>query len=176
MWRDIPPAAATVLAIIGLNLSVFTLWKFWPPAWRMLNKYFISVPIYPHALSVVGSVFSHQQVKHLATNMVILWFIGTRRKFITSTPFPVSRARAKLTPPSNSVHDEIGRGNFLALFMASGVIGSLTSLSAHVLTKQLTVTSLGASGAIAGLVAAWCMIHSKYVPYSLCSPISPAQH
>ncbi|KAL1856043.1 hypothetical protein Plec18170_003911 [Paecilomyces lecythidis] len=137
MWRDIPPAAATVLAIIGLNLSVFTLWKFWPPAWRMLNKYFISVPIYPHALSVVGSVFSHQQVKHLATNMVILWFIGTR------------------------LHDEIGRGNFVALFMASGVIGSFTSLSAHVLTKQLTVTSLGASGAIAGLVAAWCMLHSN---------------
>jgi len=45
--------------------------------------------------------------------------------------------------------------------LASGVIGSLTSLTAHVLGGKLTVTSLGASGAIAGLVAAWCMLHAK---------------
>ncbi|MCH1922952.1 rhomboid family intramembrane serine protease, partial [Shewanella sp. A3A] len=48
------------------------------------------------------------------------------------------------------------------LFLASGVIGSLTSLTAHVLGGKLTVTSLGASGAIAGLVAELCMLHSKY--------------
>lgn len=65
------------------------------------------------------------------------------------------------------VHDEIGRGNFLAVYLASGVFGSLTSLTAHVLTGKLTVTSLGASGAIAGLVAAWCMLHAKYsLPFS----------
>ncbi|KAL2011781.1 hypothetical protein VTN00DRAFT_4499 [Thermoascus crustaceus] len=137
MWPDIPPAAATVMGIMGVNLAVFALWKAWPPAWKMLNRYFISVPIYPHAFSIVGSVFSHQQFRHLATNMVILWFIGTR------------------------LHDEIGRANFLPLFLASGVIGSLTSLTAHVLAGKLTVTSLGASGAIAGLVAAWCTIHAN---------------
>lgn len=62
------------------------------------------------------------------------------------------------------VHDEIGRGNFLALYLATGVFGSMTSLAAHVLTRKLTVTSLGASGAIAGLVAAWCTLHAKYAP------------
>lgn len=61
------------------------------------------------------------------------------------------------------MHDEIGRGNFLALYIASGVFGSFTSLALHVLLNKLTVTSLGASGAIAGLVAAWCMLHSEYV-------------
>lgn len=84
MWPDVPPAAATVVALLGANLAIFTLWKFWPPAWRLLNRYFISVPLYPHALSVVGSIFSHQQFRHLATNMVILWFIGIRREFHTS--------------------------------------------------------------------------------------------
>ena len=64
---------------------------------------------------------------------------------------------------TNAVHDEIGRGDFLALYTATGVIASLTSLSMHVLTNNLAITSLGASGAIAGIMAAWCMLHSKYV-------------
>ncbi|KAH8693041.1 putative rhomboid family protein [Talaromyces proteolyticus] len=141
MWPDIPPAAATVFAIIGVNVAVYCLWKI-PPAWRLLNRYFISVPLYPYALSVVGSVFSHQQFKHLATNTLILWLIGSR------------------------LHDEIQRGNFLAVYLSAGVFGSITSLTAHVLLGKLTITSLGASGAIAGLVGSWCMLHAdhKLVP------------
>ena len=78
LWPDIPPAAATILGVAGANVAVWMLWKV-PPAWRLLNRYFISVPLYPYAASVVGSVFSHQQVKHLATNTLILWLIGLRR-------------------------------------------------------------------------------------------------
>lgn len=81
MWRDTPPAAATMISLIGANALIFVLWRGFPPAWRMLNRYFISVPLYPYSLSMVGSVFSHQQLRHLATNMFILWFMGTRREF-----------------------------------------------------------------------------------------------
>jgi rhomboid-like protein len=81
MWPDIPPAAATVIALLGANFAIFTLWNLWPPAWRMLNRYFISVPVYPRALSMVGIIFSHQQFRHLATNMFILFFIGLKREF-----------------------------------------------------------------------------------------------
>ncbi|KAH1486665.1 hypothetical protein LV164_001241 [Aspergillus fumigatus] len=136
MWPDMPPAAATAFAIMGANLTIFLLWKF-PPAWRMLNRYFISVPFKPHALSIVGNVFSHQQFKHMSLNMLMLWFIGTK------------------------LHDDIGRGNFLGLFMAAGAFGSMVSLTGHVLTGQLMITSLGASGAISGIVAAWCLLHSQ---------------
>ncbi|KAI9928537.1 hypothetical protein MW887_001751 [Aspergillus wentii] len=133
MWPDTPPAAATAMAIIGINLGIYALWKV-PPAWRMLNRYFINAPLYPHALGVVGSVFSQQTFSHLAANMLVLWFIGTR------------------------LHDEIGRGNFLPLYMAAGVFGSMTSMVAHVMMGRLMVTSLGASGAMSGLVSAWCML------------------
>ncbi|KAL2831988.1 hypothetical protein BDW59DRAFT_139519, partial [Aspergillus cavernicola] len=136
MWPDLPPAAATVAAIIGTNVAIFALWRVWPPAWRLLNRYFISVPAYPRVFSLVGNVFSHQQLPHLAMNMLILWTFGTR------------------------LHDEIGRGNFLALYIASGVLGSFASLSIHVLTNMLWVTSLGASGAIAGVVAASGLMHA----------------
>ncbi|KAK2781054.1 hypothetical protein FQN52_001945, partial [Onygenales sp. PD_12] len=53
----------------------------------------------------------------------------------------------------------------------SGVFASLTSLTAHVLQNKLIVTSLGASGAIAGVVAAWCMIHAND---TLTTPLLPA--
>jgi rhomboid-like protein len=79
MWPDMPPAAATAFAIMGANLAIFLLWKF-PPAWRTLNRYFINVAFKPHPLSIVGNVFSHQQFKHLAMNMLMLWFIGTKRE------------------------------------------------------------------------------------------------
>jgi rhomboid-like protein len=51
----------------------------------------------------------------------------------------------------------------MSIYLASGVFASLTSLAAHVMTNKLIVTSLGASGAISGVVAAWCLLHSKYV-------------
>jgi rhomboid-like protein len=46
----------------------------------MLNKYFISVPLLPRPISMLGNVFSHHQLSHLGINMAMLWFIGTRRE------------------------------------------------------------------------------------------------
>lgn len=77
MWPNTPPAAATVAGLIGLNLAVFGLWRI-PPAWRMLNRYFLSSALYPRALSMVGSAFSHQKFMHLAVNMTILFYLGPR--------------------------------------------------------------------------------------------------
>ncbi|KAF7714895.1 Rhomboid-like protein [Penicillium ucsense] len=135
LWPDVPPAAATVGAIIGANIAVTLMWKYVPPAWKLLNRYFVIVPFYPRALAILGSTFSHQTWRHVATNMMVLGLMGTR------------------------VHDELGRGNFLAIYMASGAVGSLVSLSRSVLLGHLGMTSLGASAATSGVVAAWCMYH-----------------
>ncbi|RDW76240.1 rhomboid protease PCP1 [Aspergillus mulundensis] len=63
-------------------------------------------------------------------------------------------------PPAKAdLHDDIGRGNFLALYLASGVFGSFASLSVLVLRNLLHATSLGASGATAGVLAASALIH-----------------
>ncbi|KAJ5638299.1 hypothetical protein N7490_008178 [Penicillium lividum] len=135
LWPNVPPAAATVGAIIGANVAVTLMWKYVPPSWRLLNRFFIIVPFYPSALSMIGSTFSHQTWRHLTTNMLVLGLMGTR------------------------VHDELGRGNFLAIYFASGAVGSLVSLSRSVLLGALATTSLGASAATSGIVAAWCMYH-----------------
>lgn len=67
----------------------------------------------------------------------------------------------------STVHDEIGRGNFLAIYFASGVMGSVFSLTRSVILGRLGMTSLGASAATSGIVAAWCMSHFKFVSHHL---------
>lgn len=134
LWPDVPPAAATVMALIALNVAGFVLWKI-PPLWGIMNKYFMVVAATPKPLSILGAMFSHQKVGHLLTNMLFLWFFGVR------------------------MHDEVGRGNFLATYFASGSVGFLATLYSLVLRNQLHLTTLGASGAIYGAAAAYFWIH-----------------
>ena len=53
------------------------------------------------------------------------------------------------------MHEDIGRGNFLALYLTGGVTGSLFSLWYHVLTKSLTFYTFGASGAVWATMIGW---------------------
>jgi rhomboid-like protein len=55
----------------------------------------------------------------------------------------------------NIVHEEVGRGTFLALFLTSGISGYLSSLTLNVLSKSYLSATLGASAAIFGLVGAY---------------------
>lgn len=77
LWPDLPPAAATVIALIGVNVAVFMLWRL-PPLWKFLNRNFLVVPAYPHSISMLMACFSHQSFTHLLSNMIPIWLIGTR--------------------------------------------------------------------------------------------------
>jgi len=134
-WPDMPPAAATVISIILLNAIVLGAWRV-PAAFRVLNKYFLTLPGYPRALSMVGNVFSHQTIGHFTMNMVVIWFVGVR------------------------LHEEVGRGTFLAIYLSSGAVGSFVSLASWVLRNNFVSSSLGASGAICGIVAAYLLLNS----------------
>ena len=78
IFPNTPPAAVTILTIIHLNIAAFLMWRL-PPLWRFMNKYFLIIPATPRASSLLGNTFSHQNPSHLITNMIFLWFIGTRR-------------------------------------------------------------------------------------------------
>jgi rhomboid-like protein len=134
LWPNLPPAVAALAPLVAMNVLVFALWHH-PPAWRILNKYFLSVPGYPRALAVLGNAFSHQKFLHLVVNMALVFLIGTR------------------------LHDNIGRANFFAVYLSSAVLGSMTSLTYHVMRRNFQVTSLGASTALAGIAAAYFYLH-----------------
>lgn len=134
LFPDIPPAAATVGAIIALNLLFWGAWHF-PPMWRFMNLNMLMIPVTPNPVALLGNIFSHQDFKHLAVNMVGIWFIGT------------------------ALHDEVGRGRFLAIFIGTGIFASWTSMVRVALTKNWQLTSLGASGALMGMVGAFCTLY-----------------
>lgn len=77
LWPDIPPAAATLITLIGMNVAVFLLWKV-PPLWSSMNRKFIVAHVYPHCFSMLGAAFSHQSFSHIFGNMLGLWLIGSR--------------------------------------------------------------------------------------------------
>lgn len=134
LFPDIPPAAATVGALILANVLVYAAWKA-PRLWPMLNKYFLVVPATPHPVSIFGAMFSHQGISHLTINMAVLWLVGTQ------------------------YYDDIGRGDFLATYFTTGALGFLGTLTWTVLRSQWHLTTLGASGGVYGLVGAYFWMH-----------------
>lgn len=79
---------------------------------------------------LLTSVFLHQEIWHIAMNMLGLWFLG---------------------PPLEAA---LGRSRFLALFLLSGLAGSTLTY----LIADPTGPSLGASGAVFGLFGATAVL------------------
>lgn len=79
---------------------------------------------------LLTSVFLHQEIWHIAMNMLGLWFLG---------------------PPLEAA---LGRLRFLALFLLSGLAGSTLTY----LIADPTGPSLGASGAVFGLFGATAVL------------------
>ncbi|KAF2214994.1 hypothetical protein CERZMDRAFT_36730 [Cercospora zeae-maydis SCOH1-5] len=133
LWPDTPPAVATLWGVTGLLVATFFLGRL-PPLWRTFNKYMTCAPAYPYALSLIGACFRHDQFWHLTSNVITLWLFGL------------------------FLHEEVGRGTFLAIYLASGVTGTFTSLVYNVVRKQWTVYVLGASNSVLGVTAAICTL------------------
>lgn len=133
MWPDTPPAVATIGTITGVLLMTFILGRF-PPLWRTYSKYMTLVPAYPYAGSLVGALFRHDTVSHLASNVISLWIFGLL------------------------LHEDVGRGTFLAIYLASGVFGAYSSLLYNVFRKEFSTYILGSSGCVLGVFAATCTL------------------
>ena len=87
------------------------------------------------------SMFMHGGIAHIAGNMLFLWIFG------------------------DNIEDRLGHAKYLVFYLLCGVIASL----AHVFTtgvfatqeSSLLVPSLGASGAISGVLGGYLLLHPK---------------
>jgi membrane associated rhomboid family serine protease len=85
----------------------------------------------PIWLTILSSMFMHGGWLHLAGNMLFLWIFG------------------------DNVEHRIGHFNYALFYVAAGVVGSL----AHILVDSGSVIpSLGASGAISGVLGAYIVL------------------
>lgn len=84
----------------------------------------------PEWMTLISSQFLHGGFLHIAGNMLFLWIFG------------------------NNVEDRLGHIKFLIFYLACGV---LAALSQWFFSPNSTIPSLGASGAIAGVMGAYIL-------------------
>lgn len=134
-WKNsLSTAEKIAYGTIFVNLTVLGAWRV--PALRpVMTKYFLSqVSAKKVALSpMILSFFSHASPLHFAFNMYALYSFS-------------SIATALLGPEQ-----------LIGLFVSAGTVSSLASISHRLITKRFT-PSLGASGALLGVIAYVCMV------------------
>lgn len=86
------------------------------------------------AFSFVTSMFLHGGFMHIAGNMLYLWIFG------------------------NNVEDSMGRGRFLVFYLMTGSIASAAQVLA---SPNSRLPSIGASGAIAGVLGAYIVLFPR---------------
>jgi len=88
----------------------------------------------PQWLTIFTSMFMHGGFMHIAGNMLYLWIFG------------------------NNIEDALGHVKFLLFYLACGVLASL----AHAYSNtQSMIPTLGASGAIAGVLGAYLFLYPR---------------
>ena len=99
-----------------------------------------SIPLQPTPGSVyftlLWSMFMHGSLMHLLGNMLFLWIFG------------------------DNVEDDLSHGRYTAFYLLTGVIASLAHVvSTFVFGNNPFIPSLGASGAISGVMGGYLVMH-----------------
>jgi membrane associated rhomboid family serine protease len=128
------PATMTVL-IIALNVLVFVWWYF-QPVYRenVFVQHYAMVPDRLRLTSIVTSMFLHGGWMHLIGNMWFLWVFGSH------------------------IEDVMGAPRFLLFYLSCGIASAVLQLA---MTLGSPIPTLGASGAIAGIMGAFLVLYPR---------------
>ncbi len=105
----------------------------------------------PEAYTLISYMFFHGDIWHLLGNMIFLWVFG------------------------DNVEDAVGHIKFLIFYLACGVIAALTHAYIVEGTDLANVPLIGASGAVAGVIAAYLMLHPRVRVWVLALKVIPLQ-
>ena len=99
-----------------------------------------TIPLQPTPGSVyvtlLTSMFMHGSLMHLLGNMLFLWIFG------------------------DNVEDDLSHGRYTAFYLATGVVASLSHVvSTFAFGDNPFIPSLGASGAISGVMGGYLVLH-----------------
>ena len=142
--RDHNPSGRTpyvVYALIGINVLVFLSYAGILGDQRALTYFFYDWALIPARVEAgsgyytyITSMFLHGGFMHIAGNMLFLWIFG------------------------DNLEDEMGHLGFLLFYLAAGIGAGLI----HVYTAQGSVVpTVGASGAIAGVMGGYLLLFPK---------------
>jgi membrane associated rhomboid family serine protease len=87
-------------------------------------------------LTLLTSIFMHGSLMHLFGNMLFLWIFG------------------------DNVEDDLGHGRYAAFYLVTGILASAAHIvSTFVFGDNPFIPSLGASGAISGVMGGYLVLH-----------------
>ncbi len=93
--------------------------------------------VVPPPFTILTSMFMHGGITHIAFNLLFLWIFG------------------------NNVEDALGRLRFVAFYLVSGVAAALAQTVAAAASGDVLVPMVGASGAIAGVLAGYLVLFPR---------------
>jgi len=138
--RDVIPSRTTPwvnLLLIGINILVFFYELLLPEeAFRTFVYDVGLVPAHFSWAAATTSMFVHENVLHVGSNLLSLWIFG------------------------DNVEDQLGHGRYLAFYLIAGYAAGLAEVWA---SPASSVPLIGASGAIAGVMGAYFVMfpHSR---------------
>ena len=103
--------------------------------WSFTPSYFLTNPG-SEWITIFTSMFLHGGWMHLLGNMLYLWIFG------------------------DNVEDRMGHGRFLVFYLLCGVAATMAQLFATS-SADLNIPNLGASGAIAGVLASYLVLFPR---------------
>src|SRR5712692_2174665 len=136
--RDVIPSRTTpyiTITIIAINALA---WFFELAVPREALPEFLQVygmvPANFHASTLVTSMFLHGSWMHVIGNMWYLWIFG------------------------DNVEDRLGHGRFIVFYLLCGIVAALGQV---VIDPGSTLPTIGASGAIAGVMGAYFILYPR---------------
>jgi membrane associated rhomboid family serine protease len=140
--RDTIPSQrlpVVTISLIGANVLVF-LWQLslsdaqlqhFFASWGVVPRRFTNPRLQANYWTLLSSMFLHGGWMHIIGNMWSLWIFG------------------------DNVEDRLGRGWFLGFYVLSGLAAGVL----HIVTNPLSrIPTVGASGAIAGVMGAYILL------------------
>ncbi|KAJ2344906.1 hypothetical protein GGF43_005344, partial [Coemansia sp. RSA 2618] len=128
-WYALSRGTRCVYALAGVNAAVFGLWQV-PRLLPFMARRFLHDPRTGLSYTLLTSTFSHRDLWHFAFNTLALVSFGPH------------------------VADAMGAEHFAAFYLSAGVASSLASHLLAPLRAARILPSLGASGAVYGVVGA----------------------
>jgi membrane associated rhomboid family serine protease len=134
--RDIIPSRTTpyiTVTIIALNALAWLFELLMPP--EVLTDFLTAYGVVPASLSwptLITSMFLHGSWSHVIGNMWYLWIFG------------------------DNVEDRVGHGRFIVFYLFCGIAAALGQVA---MDPNSMLPTIGASGAIAGVMGAYFVLY-----------------
>lgn len=130
-----------VYALIAINAAIFALQLPYMGSDQALAEFWANHALYPALVTEYGdytgiltSMFLHAGWMHIGGNMLFLWIFG------------------------DNLEDQMGHVGFLIFYLAAGIAAALAHIAAD---PQSVVPTVGASGAIAGVMGGYLLMFPR---------------